>query len=70
LSKIIKKLSKKVKKNCQKFSKSCQKKVKKLSKKFLTPGKKSEKGLGAIVEKVQWCNSKKVTGKNKKNKKK
>jgi hypothetical protein len=45
-------------KRCQKMSKRCQKVVKK----FGTPGKKQKKVScnGAIVEKVQWCNSKKM----------
>jgi hypothetical protein len=50
------------KKVVKKLSKSCQKVVKK----FVTPGKNPN---GAIVEKVRWCNSKKVNGKNNNKKK-
>jgi hypothetical protein len=55
-------------KKSKKLSKSCQKVVKKLSKSCQKMSK--SKNNGAIVEKVQWCNSKKVNGKKKKKKKK
>jgi hypothetical protein len=61
LSKVVKKLSKsgqEVVKKCQKVSKICQK--------FRHTWKNSKNHNGAIVEKVQWCNSKKVNGKNNK----
>jgi hypothetical protein len=50
------------------MSKSCQK----LVKNFVRLGKKPIENNGAIVEKVRWCNSKKVNwwNNNNKNKKK
>jgi hypothetical protein len=58
-------------KSCQKnVKKSCQKAVKKLSKNCQKIRHTWKKPNGAIVEKVRWCNSKKVNGKNKKKKKK
>jgi hypothetical protein len=65
-----KKLSKSCQKVVKKLSKSCFKLVKKLSKISSHLVKIKIKSFGAIVKKVQWCNSKKVNGKKKKKKKK
>jgi ribosomal protein S17E len=75
VKKFVEKFSKSFKEVFENMSKSCQicqnivQKLFKSCQKFLTPGKNQQTDNGVIVEKVQWCNSKKVNGPEKNKKK-